>query len=305
MAGIDLAGRISAVLLAGGLGSRIRELFPGIPKPLIPVADLPIIEWIVRSWARQGLRHFVVSTGYLGDSIERHFARNPGLPALNIECVREPIPMGTGGALASVSRRVCLNDAILVGNADSLCPIDIKSSFGEFEDKQADMAICTSFRSDTSQFGRVQVDSQGRITCFEEKVPGPGWVSAGVYLIRTRFISRFDSRIPLSIEREVFPALLAAARASSSFAHKFFIAHKSGCRYRIRQALTHRFRRCPGRVHKIGTPFHQLRSHPDLYQIQLPLLAAMPDVPQQFRIHPRQDAPAYAHPACHIFACFR
>jgi D-glycero-alpha-D-manno-heptose 1-phosphate guanylyltransferase len=208
MAGVDLAGRISAVLLAGGLGSRIRELFPGIPKPFIPVADLPIVEWVVRSWARQGLRHFVVSTGYLGDLIERHFARNPGLDGLNIECVREPIPMGTGGALAFVSRRVCLNDVILVGNADSLCPIDIESSFREFEDKQADIAICTCFRSDTSQFGRVQVDSQGRITCFEEKVSGPGWVSAGVYLIRTRLISRFDSRLPLSIEREVFPALL-------------------------------------------------------------------------------------------------
>lgn len=199
---------LSAVLLAGGLGTRIRQLFPDIPKPMIPLAGIPVMEWIVRLWALQGVRHFVLSTGYLGDRIERHFTNNRALSGLHIECVREAAPLGTGGAVAFAQGVVPAGNSMVVGNADSLSAMDIRACFGEFETRRADVLMGTAFRDDTAQFGSVELGTGNRIMAFREKVPGPGVVNAGVYLMR-RLRDSSSWKAPVSMERDVFPKLLA------------------------------------------------------------------------------------------------
>jgi NDP-sugar pyrophosphorylase family protein len=207
---------LSAVLLAGGAGSRIRELFPDIPKPMIPVAGLPAVEWIVRLWAKQGVQRFVLSTGYLGDLIERHFS-SPALENLEITCLREPAPLGTGGALTFVAKQVSLSDPFLVGNADSLSALDIQGALRHLADTSAGGLVFTAHREDASQSGRISADARSQIHSFEEKTPGPGLVNAGVYLLRLNTLVQFPETVPLSIEREVFPQLLAAGSVFVSY----------------------------------------------------------------------------------------
>jgi NDP-sugar pyrophosphorylase family protein len=209
MARIGLEAQIAAVLLAGGLGSRIRTLFPGIPKPMIPVAGVPVSEWILRLWAHQGIRYFIFSTGYLGNTIEEYFRSRQEFAGLQIECVREPVPLGTGGALAFVAEKIPQCDVLLVANGDSLCLIDIVSCFAEFTARNADVLMGTCFREDTSQFGSVEIDNKSRILSFREKVAGPGFVNAGVYIIRTALLSQATAaHSPISLERDLFPRFL-------------------------------------------------------------------------------------------------
>lgn len=209
MARLSLEDEISAILLAGGMGTRIRQLFPDIPKPMIPLAGVPIVEWVVRLWALQGVRHFVLSTGYLGDVIEQHFAGRAELRGLKIDCVRESSPLGTGGALVFAVQNARVREHLLVGNADSLASVGIGSCLGQFVSRRADVLIGTAFRDDTSQFGSVEIGQDNRIVSFGEKLPGPGFVNAGMYLTSRDCVSRFTSERPLSIERDIFPRLLA------------------------------------------------------------------------------------------------
>jgi len=197
---------LTAILLAGGFGTRIRQLFPGVPKPLIPIAGVPIIEWIVRLWALQGVSDFILSTGYLGDQIEQHFANR--LTRLHVRCVRESTPLGTGGAVAFAAQALNAGEALLIGNADSVSSVDIASCIKKFEDTQADVLIGAAFREDTSQFGSIQLDASGRVVSFREKVPGPGLVNAGVYLMRRRLLASIPPGTAVSMERDIFPELL-------------------------------------------------------------------------------------------------
>ena len=209
--------KITAILLAGGLGSRIRPLFPDIPKPMIPIAGLPVIEWIVRLWALQGVRHFVLSTGYLGEVIEQYFRELAELSSLQIQCVREQSPLGTGGGVAFAVQVVAVHDALLIGNADSLSSVDIASCFKEFTVRRADVLIGTAFHKDTAQYGSVEVGRDNNICSFREKVGGPGFVNAGVYLMRKDLLPRFASGALVSMERGIFPTLLKEGAA--------FVAH--------------------------------------------------------------------------------
>jgi D-glycero-alpha-D-manno-heptose 1-phosphate guanylyltransferase len=213
---MEQSSELSAVLLAGGLGSRIRELFPDIPKPMIPIAGLPVSEWIVRLWASQGVRRFVISTGHLGHLVEQHFSALR-LPNLHIECVQEPMPMGTAGALSYVAGHKNLSDPFLVANADSLSSVNIQGALGHMTKASADAVIFTAYKEETAQFGRIVTNSRSQILSFEEKVSGPGLVNAGVYLLMLSTLKQFPKQVPLSIEREVFPKLLGEHVALVSY----------------------------------------------------------------------------------------
>jgi NDP-sugar pyrophosphorylase family protein len=199
---------ISAVLLAGGLGKRIQHLFPNIPKPMIRIAGLPVAEWIIRLWVKQGIQSFFLSTGYLAYTLEEYF-NTVHLDGVRITTVREPTPLGTGGALAFVLSQHNLSDPFLAGNADSIASVDIKAGMELMNDHNADALVFSAFKEDSEQFGTIQANEAGQVIGFLEKKPGPGIVNTGVYLLRKRFFERLPKQTPLSLERDIFPESLA------------------------------------------------------------------------------------------------
>ena len=90
-------GELTAVVLAGGLGTRIRALLSDLPKPMAPVLGRPFLEWVVRYLANQGVGRILLSTGYLGEKVEAHFSRH-SVAGVSVRCLAEPQALGTRGA---------------------------------------------------------------------------------------------------------------------------------------------------------------------------------------------------------------
>ena len=199
-------GNITALILAGGFGTRVKDLLGDLPKPMAPVHGKPFIEWIVRWLKAQGVCDVVISAGFGSEFVVNHFFNQP-VPEMNVSCVAELQPMGTGGGLAhAASESRGTPPAWLVLNGDSLIFADVAAIIEALGDTSG--VIVTRAVLDTSRYGSVRADDSGRITAFEEKQPGAGQINAGVYLLRHEVLADFPAARPLSLERDVFPSLI-------------------------------------------------------------------------------------------------
>ena len=203
-----VAAGACGIVLAGGAGTRIRHLHPDVPKPLIPVAGRPLLEWMCRYWIRQGLRRFVISLGHLADVAEREIARW-NWPGVEIRTVRVGAPLGTGGAVRFAAKAAPDADPLVVLNGDSLVVANLRGVWNLLDEPQTDGVVVAVEMEDVSRFGTLRVDADGTLRGFEEKRPGRGLINAGIYFFRRRLLAEFPAGDPLSMEYDVFPALLA------------------------------------------------------------------------------------------------
>jgi D-glycero-alpha-D-manno-heptose 1-phosphate guanylyltransferase len=200
---------VAAVVLAGGFGTRVQHLLPGIPKPMAPVLGRPFIDWVVRYLAKQGVHQVVLSTGYLAETVEHHFEIQP-VPGVRLRCVVEESPLGTAGGFLNAVRQSGLQPAAwLVLNGDSLALAPLQSLLAAFDNPAASGAILGVRMMDASRYGTLLADDSGRLVGFEEKKPGAGVINAGVYLLGGDTLRRFPSKTPLSFEKDVFPELIS------------------------------------------------------------------------------------------------
>jgi D-glycero-alpha-D-manno-heptose 1-phosphate guanylyltransferase len=198
---------ITAVVLAGGFGTRIRHLLGELPKPMAPVSGKPFIEWVVRYLAGQNIRRVILSTGYMAQTVQDHFQSQP-IEGIRVTCVPESAPLGTaGGFLHAIHGADLPPAAWLVLNGDSLTLVPLKEFFHSLNESEC--AISGVSVSDASRFGKISRNENGELRAFIEKEPGSGVINAGVYLFRGSVIKRFPQRTPLSFEMDVFPALLS------------------------------------------------------------------------------------------------
>jgi NDP-sugar pyrophosphorylase family protein len=200
---------VVAVVLAGGTGTRVQHLLGGLPKPMAPVEGRPFLEWLVRYLAKQGIERVVISTGYHAEVVAAHFDPQP-VPGVKTLCVAETAPLGTaGGVLHAVRQSNLKPPAWLVLNGDTLCFANLKLAAMELGDPEVSGVICAREVPDASRYGSLVMDTTGCLTEFVEKRPGKGLISTGVYLLRDELVQGFPDRVPLSLERDVFPTLTA------------------------------------------------------------------------------------------------
>ncbi len=201
-----------AVILAGGAGTRVQHLLGGLPKPMVPVEGRPFLEWQVRYLARQGVCRVIISTGYRAEVVAAHFDRQP-VPGVWTRCVAEPQPLGTGGGLLWATRQSGERpEAWLVLNGDTLCVAELARCARHLSDPRIAGVLLAREVEDAARYGSLAVNAAGCLTGFVEKQPGRGLVNAGMYLLRARLLEEFPARTPLSLEREVFPALTGRGR---------------------------------------------------------------------------------------------
>ena len=202
--------QVTAVILAGGFGTRVRHLLADVPKPMAPVEGRPFIEWVVRYLAREGIRRVLISTGHLGETVGRHFAgcrvRN-----VSVRCIAETKPLGTAGGFLNAIRATAdeTSSAWLALNGDSLAIAPLEQLFRGASEPGVEGAILGIPMSDASRYGTIAQADEGLLSGFREKQAGAGVINAGVYLFRAELLARFPPRTPLSFEVEVFPALIA------------------------------------------------------------------------------------------------
>ncbi|HEX5447317.1 MAG TPA: sugar phosphate nucleotidyltransferase [Pirellulales bacterium] len=214
---LNETARACGIVLAGGQGTRIRHLYPGLPKPMIPAAGRPFVEWVLRWLAEQGLQECVVSLGHLSEVAERYFTARPG-NELHIRRVREPAPLGTGGAIAWAAQAAPDAELFVVTNGDSLVLADLSPAWELLRDRHIDGVVVGLEVDDAARYGRLDVGANGRLSRFSEKQPGAGLINGGVYVLRRRLIDRFPAARPLSIETQVFPTLLVQGAQLAVFA---------------------------------------------------------------------------------------
>jgi NDP-sugar pyrophosphorylase family protein len=195
----------SAMILAGGLGTRLRPVVSDRPKPLALVGGVPFLELLVRSLAVKGVRDFVFLIGYMGDMIEDHF-KSLALSNVNIRFSQEHTPLGTGGAVKHA--QALATDPTLLVNGDTFFDGDPATLWRLHADKRAEVTLSLLPVPDVSRYGSVTLDRDGRVTGFVEKkeaAQGPGLINAGLSLLSREFIRKLPSGRGFSMEQEVFP----------------------------------------------------------------------------------------------------
>lgn len=204
---LDLS-EVVAVVLAGGFGTRIKDLLPNLPKPLAPVAGQPFLGWVLTYLQRQGLTQALLSTGYLAAAIT-DYAHTEPIPGLALECYPETTPLGTaGGFINAVQQSQKSPPAWLVLNGDSLVVTDLVPMVAYLEDEQVDGVILGVSVEDASRYGSLVYDASGKLLTFAEKQAGKGVINGGVYLFRHSLVQQFPAKMPLSFEYDIFPVLL-------------------------------------------------------------------------------------------------
>ena len=196
----------TAVILAGGLGTRLRSVVADRPKVLAPVAGRPFLAFLLDQVHSAGIRRVVLCTGHLGDQIRESFGSSYRDVAL--EYSQEPEPLGTGGALRH-ALPLLGSAAFLVLNGDSYCDVDLRRVWECHHLRPSHATLVVVPVADASRFGRVDLDAHGRIVAFHEKSarPGPGRVNGGIYVLRPEPLARIPEGGAASLEREVFPFL--------------------------------------------------------------------------------------------------
>jgi NDP-sugar pyrophosphorylase family protein len=201
---------MQAVILAGGLGTRLGRLTRKMPKPMVPVAGVPYLEHQLRLLARQSFREVLLLTGYLGEQIERYFGSGSRL-GLRLRYAREAQPQGTGGALRDARRLLAESFLLLYG--DSLLPIAYAAATRRLKDSAA-LGLIVVYRDpsgETSVRPNVALDRSGLVTRYDKTAaadPNLEYVEAGVSCFRREVLDLLPGAGPASFEQCVFPRLI-------------------------------------------------------------------------------------------------
>lgn len=195
----------TAVVLAGGLGTRLRSVVSDRPKVLAETCGKPFLSHILDRLKVAGISEAVICTGYLGEQVEAAYKGSYG--GLRLSYSRESTPQGTAGALRS-ALPLLGSDPVLVMNGDSLFQADLGELFERHRRLGARATLALAHRPDTHRFGQVTIAEDGRVTVFEEKGSrhGPGWINAGIYVIGRELLASIPAAGAVSLERECFPA---------------------------------------------------------------------------------------------------
>jgi D-glycero-alpha-D-manno-heptose 1-phosphate guanylyltransferase len=195
-----------AIVLCGGIGTRLRGVLGNQPKAMAAINGRPFLEWLLIDLARRGVRRAVLALGHGADSIRRHFATSKDL-GIELVMSQEETPLGTGGA-ARLAVESTLGSPVLVLNGDSHSQFNLIQMLLTHHANRASATLWLTTVDDASRYGSVLTADDGRLTAFREKTEGSGAVNAGVYLIDRSVLCDIPAGRAVSLEHDVFPALV-------------------------------------------------------------------------------------------------
>lgn len=209
-----------AVILAGGLGTRLRSLVADRPKPMAPVGGRPFLELLLDSLARKGLRRVVLSVGYRAAQIREHFGSRYG--AIQLAYSEEDQPLGTGGALR-LALTHCTGDAVLVFNGDTFIDLDTEALM-QLWHRTGEPLLVARQVADTRRYGRLEIDAEGHVLRFlDQGSAGPGPINAGCYLIPRNLLDGWSAGSAFSLEREFLVEAVRQRRFRAFVSESLFI----------------------------------------------------------------------------------
>jgi D-glycero-alpha-D-manno-heptose 1-phosphate guanylyltransferase len=203
----DTSRGLDAIVLAGGVGSRLREVLPDRQKVTALVGGKPFLSMLIAWLARSGVSRVVLAAGHRSGDVRSVASEFTGPPQVRVSV--EPVPLGTGGA-ARLALRMTEGDPILVLNGDSFADVDLGALRRFHAERNAAVSIALVSTNNAKRYGLVRTDENGKVLAFNEKpidVDG-GAINAGVYIFRRAALAALPENSPISFERDVFPELI-------------------------------------------------------------------------------------------------
>ncbi|HLG68577.1 MAG TPA: NDP-sugar synthase [Acidimicrobiales bacterium] len=199
-------------MLVGGEGTRLRPLTLTVPKQMLPVVGVPMIERVLGALAVHGIDEAVLSLGYLPDAFVRAYPDGE-VAGVHLVYAVEPEPLDTAGAVRFAARAGGVDDTFVVVNGDVVTDLDVSALVAFHRKHGAEGTIALHPVPDPSAFGVVPTDEHGRVTAFVEKPrreeAPTDLVNAGTYVLEPSVLARIPTGRAVSIERETFPAMVA------------------------------------------------------------------------------------------------
>lgn len=203
---------LTAVVLAGGLGTRLRPVVEDVPKPMAPIRGRPFLEYQLDYWVAQGVGRFILSVGFLHDLIQEHFGSSyEGVP---IVYSVEDSPLDTGGALLLAASRLVDAKPFLVLNGDTYFNVSLKTLIGFSARTKSHWCLSLFPTEEVGRYTAVDLAEDGRIRSFSSTDSNRRLANGGVYLVQSRALQElpYSAGQRVSLEKEIFPAALAVGQ---------------------------------------------------------------------------------------------
>ena len=208
---------MEALILAGGLGTRLREAVPDVPKPMAPIRNRPFLEHQMDYWIGQGVTRFILSVGYKHELIETHFG------SMYRQCpvvyAREATPLGTGGGLL-LGLGLAQDELVLALNGDTFFDVSLTDMRTRHDAAHADVTVALRRVAHNDRYGEVALDKQGMVLSFSSAASGgEGIINGGIYLLRPAALLGLGY-VPgdkVALEQDLFPRLFKAGKRMAGF----------------------------------------------------------------------------------------
>lgn len=212
----------TAVILAGGLGTRLRSIVSDLPKPLADVNGRPFITYLLDQLADAGLKRIVLCTGYMGEKIEAVLGHR--WRSVQLIYSQEQTRLGTGGALRLAYPHI-QSETALVMNGDSYCKADLLAFWKQHQLHPQDCTILLTKVQDVQRFGQVKLNSKKQAIQFEEKgkASGFGLINAGIYLLKISEIKSIPEKQLFSLETDLLINLVTRGQLRGLVTQGMFI----------------------------------------------------------------------------------
>lgn len=191
------------LILAGGLGTRLKKINPLKPKPLIPILDKPFLHYQLNFLKNSEIKNILISTGFMGNQIE-DFIKTLKIPNLTVSCIQESEPLGTGGAIKNAVNY--LTDNFIVCNGDTISIFDLQQMIKFHKTKNSILTMLIKKIPTSSRYGSVKLNSNNQILKFQEKTElKDAWISAGFFILDKNNIHWKKYPLSFSYEELLFP----------------------------------------------------------------------------------------------------
>ena len=194
----------TAIILAGGMGTRLKTIISDLPKPMAPIMNVPFLTYQLNYLKHFGIKKVIFSVGYLSEKIIAHY--NQSFENINIEYSIEKNPLGTGGGIRMAMSNLN-EDLVLILNGDSFFDLNLEQFYNLHLEQKAEFSLALRYVNNSERYGNIEFNSSNQITSFIEKnqLNQSGYINAGVYILSKKlYLQNTQPNINFSIEKDFF-----------------------------------------------------------------------------------------------------
>mgnify|MGYP006184418017 FL=1 len=210
---------MEAIVLAGGLGKRLRSAVPNLPKPMAPINGKPFLEYLFDYWLQQGIKRFILSVGYKSEVIREQFGTKYKDADLNYAIEKEPL--GTGGGLLLSIRQLKSKEPFLLLNGDTFFAVNLENLFKHHNDCNSDITLSLVKTPNNKRYSAILLNKYGLINSIERRIESSkeDLSNGGVYIMEKNLFEKckLTSKKKCSLEDHLIPDLLKQKRRVAGF----------------------------------------------------------------------------------------